>query len=139
MYKVSVGKKTLDNLTISMYKNPRIIFREYVQNATDAIDDTVRVGFLAPGEGRIEITVDKSERRITIEDNGTGISALAFQRKLIDIGNSDKSLTSDRGYRGIGRLCGLAFCKTLIFTSKIVGEKTPAIDTCRGFYFRAKK
>lgn len=127
MYKVSVGKKTLDNLTISMYKNPRIIFREYVQNATDAIDDAVRVGFLAKDEGRIEITIDKSKRQITIEDNGTGISALTFQRKLIDIGNSDKSLANDRGYRGIGRLCGLAFCKTLIFTSTTKGETVKSI------------
>ena len=39
------------------------------------------------------------------------------------LGNSDKSLKTDRGFRGIGRLCGLAYCKTLIFSSKVAGEK----------------
>ena len=41
MFKVVVGKKTLDNLTVSMYKDARIVFREYIQNATDAIDDAM--------------------------------------------------------------------------------------------------
>ena len=134
MKKIIVGGKTLDNLTISMYKNARIIFREYIQNSTDAIDDAVKVGVLRKNDGKITITIDKDERRITIEDNGTGISALNFDSKLLDIGNSDKKKETDRGQRGIGRLCGLAYCKELIFTSTQKGETVKSV-----LKFNAKK
>ncbi len=129
MQKVVVGGKTLDNIAMSMYKEAKIIFREYIQNAVDAIDDAVKVGFLAAGSGEINIFIDKKARQITIEDNGIGVSALNFRSTLIDIGNSDKKLEKDRGYRGIGRFCGLAYCKTLIFTSTRKGESKLSIMT----------
>ena len=132
--KVVVGAGTLDNLTISMYKNARIVFREYIQNSTDSIDNAVKVGILREGEGKITVTIDEDNRNITIEDNGTGISALNFDSKLLDIGNSDKKRETDRGQRGIGRLCGLAYCKTLIFTSTAKGETVKSVLT-----FDAKK
>ena len=114
---VIVGGKILDNIALSMYKEAKVIFREYIQNATDAIDDAVKDGVLAEGDGEINITIDKDARRITIEDNGIGISSLDFKSTLLGIGNSDKKLANNRGYRGIGRFCGLGYCKTLIFTS----------------------
>ncbi|MBE8950903.1 MAG: ATP-binding protein [Quinella sp. 3Q1] len=114
---VTVGGKILDNIALSMYKEAKVIFREYIQNATDAIDDAVKDGVLAEGDGEINITIDKDARRITIEDNGIGISSLDFKSTLLGIGNSDKKLANNRGYRGIGRFCGLGYCKTLIFTS----------------------
>ena len=114
---VIVGGKILDNIALSMYKEAKVIFREYIQNATDAIDDAVKDGVLAEGDGVINITIDKDARRITIEDNGIGISSLDFKSTLLGIGNSDKKLADNRGYRGIGRFCGLGYCKTLIFTS----------------------
>lgn len=122
MQKVVVGGKTLDNIAIAMYKETKNVFREYIQNATDAIDDAVQVGVLQKDEGRIHITIDDKARRIIIMDNGIGVSALNFKSTLIDIGNSDKKLDKDRGYRGIGRFCGLGYCKTLIFTSTRKGE-----------------
>lgn len=122
MQRVVVVGKTLDNITMSMCKKAEIIFHEYIQNSTDAIDDAIQVGALAKEDGKIKITIDKAARRITIEDNGIGVSALNFKSTLLDIGNSDKKLEKDRGYRGIGRFCGLAYCKTLIFTSTRKGE-----------------
>ena len=47
-----------------------------------------------------------------------------------DIANSDKRLGEDKGFRGIGRLCGLAYCKELIFTSKAAGEDVISIMHC---------
>lgn len=38
------------------------------------------------------------------------------------IGNSDKRLETDRGFRGIGRLCGLAYCREARFSSTVKGE-----------------
>lgn len=39
-----------------------------------------------------------------------------------DIANSDKKIGVDKGFRGIGRLCGLAYCRTLVFTTSYAGE-----------------
>lgn len=36
-----VGKNILDNLTTGMYKDSRVIYREYVQNACDQIDKAI--------------------------------------------------------------------------------------------------
>lgn len=45
----------LESLTRGMYDDSKTIFREYVQNACDAIDNAMRDGILQPGEGRIDI------------------------------------------------------------------------------------
>ena len=126
---VVFGGKTLDNIALSMYREAKVIFREYIQNSTDAIDDAVKVGVLAEGEGVINISIDKKARKITIEDNGIGVSVLNFKSTLLDIGNSDKKLETNRGYRGQGRFCGLEYCKTLIFTSTRKGEPKLSIMT----------
>ncbi|MBR1646281.1 MAG: ATP-binding protein, partial [Selenomonadaceae bacterium] len=123
MTEVNLGITLVEIVTSGLYKNSLDIIREYIQNSCDAIDDAVKVGILREGEEKITVIIDEDNRSITIEDNGTGISALTFQKKLSDIGKSDKSLESDRGFRGIGRLGGLAYCKTLIFSSKVAGEK----------------
>ena len=115
------GSNLIENLTTGMYTNSLVIFREYIQNSCDAIDKA-RADFLAADEDKIEITIDRDARRITIEDNGTGISVLDFKATLTSIAASDKSLVNDRGFRGIGRLCGVAYCRELSFTSTARGE-----------------
>ena len=117
-----VGAFTLENLTTGMYVESLVIFREYIQNACDAIDKAVDAGILQEGDGKIEIAIDAAKRRITIADNATGISVLDFKSSLINIAYSDKTLETDRGFRGIGRLCGLAYCRELRFISTARGE-----------------
>ncbi len=117
-----VGVFTLENLTTGMYIDSLVIFREYIQNSCDAIDKARTEKILAEDEDRIEITIDAAARRITIEDNATGIPVLDFKSSLINIAYSDKTLKTDRGFRGIGRLCGLAYCRELRFTSTAKGE-----------------
>ena len=39
-----VGKYTLESLTNGMYSSPMDLYREYIQNAVDSIDDAVRSG-----------------------------------------------------------------------------------------------
>jgi len=41
-----IGKNVIEVLTTGMYEDPRIIFREYVQNAADSIDKAVRMNIL---------------------------------------------------------------------------------------------
>lgn len=124
------GANILDNLTTGMYMDSRIIYREYIQNACDAIDAAVKQGIIASGEGTIEIYTDDSRRDITIRDNGTGIKEIDFVRTLGSIANSEKTLGENKGFRGIGRLCGLAYCQTLIFSAKAKGERIISKMTC---------
>lgn len=122
------GKNILENLTTGMYYDSKVIYREYIQNACDQIDKAVQEGLLnSVDEGSIDIEIDSKQRRITITDNATGISAANFRRQLEDIANSDKVRGVDKGFRGIGRLCGLAYCKTLTFSSTYVGESVRSL------------
>ena len=115
-----------------MYDNPLAIFREYVQNSCDAIDSAMNEGILQTDEGRIDIWLDDDTRTITISDNGTGIKASDFRRVMGNIADSDKRQTESRGFRGIGRLCGMAYCKTVIFTAKFKGENIISRLECNG-------
>jgi molecular chaperone HtpG len=121
-----VGKHTLESLTVGMYADNRIIFREYVQNATDAIDKAIAAGIIK-GEGRIDITIDVKRREIRIRDNGIGIPTQDVYHTLGDIGKSEKSHTEDRGFRGIGRLGGLGYCTELQFITSYQGEDCKTI------------
>jgi len=116
------GANILENLTTGMYKDSKVIFREYIQNSCDSIDKAISIGILEKGEEIIEITIENNNRNISIEDNGTAINQFDFERILKNIADSDKKIGQDKGFRGIGRLAGLAYCETLIFTSKAKGE-----------------
>lgn len=124
------GANIIENLTTGMYKDSKVIYREYIQNSCDQIDKAVASGLLGEGEGKIEIWLDFDQRKITIEDNATGIPASEFVRTLSNIADSDKQLGKNKGFRGIGRLCGLAYCKELVFTSSVKGEDTISIMRC---------
>ncbi|MBD5159107.1 MAG: ATP-binding protein [Ruminococcus sp.] len=125
------GANILENLTTGMYKDSKVIFREYIQNACDQIDKAVELGILtSTDEGRIEIWLDEERRTISIEDNATGIPQADFRKTLADIADSSKKIGEDKGFRGIGRLCGLAYCRELIFTSKAKGENVISVMRC---------
>lgn len=79
------GANLLEILTTGMYQYSQIIFREYIQNSCDAIDKAVSLGILKPGEGKIDIWIDKDKRIISVEDNGTGIFAEEFELTLQSI------------------------------------------------------
>lgn len=117
-----VGKHTLESLTVGMYADNRILFREYVQNATDAIDSAVAIGIIEQQDGRIEITIDNKKKEVRIRDNGTGIRAQDVYHVLGDIGKSVKKHSENRGFRGIGRLGGLGYCTELQFITSYQGE-----------------
>lgn len=125
------GANILENLTTGMYKDSKVIFREYIQNACDQIDKAVEMGILSLiDEGQIEIWLDEDKRTISIEDNATGIPQANFRKTLADIADSSKKIGEDKGFRGIGRLCGLAYCRELIFTSTFKGENVISVMRC---------
>lgn len=126
----TIGKNILDNLTTGMYSDSRVIYREYIQNACDQIDLAVTSGILSSGEGQVDIFIDCPKRYISILDNATGVKAESFVEDLGDIANSNKQIGQNKGFRGIGRLCGLAYCKTLKFKTSYMGENVASIMTC---------
>lgn len=146
MAEYAFGANIIENLTTGMYQDSKVIYREYIQNACDQIDKAEDVGILRQrnengkypdlGEGVVDIWLYPDKRLIAIEDNATGIRANDFRRVLSNIADSDKIMGQDKGFRGIGRLCGLAYCKRLVFTSRWQGEDTVSILTCDALKMR---
>ena len=123
-HKTKIGKNAIETLTLSMYDDHKTIYREYIQNSADAIDNAVKLGLLeTQRNGYIEIDIDSNQKKITIEDNGTGVPIAEAERILKDVAASDKNRSKDKGFRGIGRLAGLAYCKQLIFETSYAGEE----------------
>jgi len=122
-HEVFVGKDVLELLSSSIYVNPLTIFREYVQNATDAIDDAASAGLLVSvAEGRVEINLDHIDRRVVIRDNGIGVSNADFPARMLSFGASTKRGTDARGFRGVGRLSALGYVQKLVFRARAKGD-----------------
>ena len=124
-----VGKYTLESLTNGMYSSPLDLYREYIQNAVDSIDDAVRSGIVDKKNSRIDISVNTETASISIKDNGCGIGKENAERLLVDIAYSKKSRSLSRGFRGIGRLAGLGYCDSLSFITTAQGEAEKTIIT----------
>lgn len=127
--KIIIGKHTLESLTSGMYSDPYVVFREYIQNSVDSIDTAIKSGILKRGEDRIIVQLRPIEQEIIIRDNGTGIACDEAEKTLISIGNSKKTSDLSRGFRGIGRLAALSYCKQLIFQTSFSGESKATIIT----------
>ena len=119
---IVIGKFTLESLTNGMYASCLDLYREYVQNAADSLDEAIELGLIGEQESLIRISIDTRLKRIQIEDNGVGIHASEAGSTLLDIGNSKKIKKSNRGFRGIGRLAGLGYCEKLVFSTSFKGE-----------------
>lgn len=123
-HKSRIGKGLINMLMFQMYGDEKLIYREYVQNARDAINDAVNHGILgAITDGRISITIDSAKRFIEIRDNGIGIPVERVESVLLDIADSNKDGESSAGQFGIGRLVGGYFCKKLSFRTTYKGEE----------------
>ncbi|MCK4761310.1 MAG: ATP-binding protein [Candidatus Aminicenantes bacterium] len=130
MRDIRIGKNVIEALTSGMYEDARFIYREYIQNAADSIDKAVEKGILKEiHEGSIHVTIDKTERKITIEDNGTGIRSDQVPSFLGNIALSEKDGTREKGFRGIGRLGGLGYCDRLVYETSFPGETIKSIMT----------
>lgn len=120
---VVIGKDVLELLSSSMYVDPMSIYREYVQNSADAIDDARSQGVLGPkSKGTVQISFDVPNRTVRIRDNGTGIEKTHFKARMTAFGGSRKRGTKARGFRGVGRLAGIGYCQELIFRTRAAGE-----------------
>lgn len=122
-----IGKDVIESLTLGMYEDCRFIYREYIQNSADQIDKAVIQGLLKKADEGIFINIDSAKKRIEIEDNATGIKQIDVASILQNIAQSTKEKGKDKGFRGIGRLGGLGYCKKLIFETSFNGEAVKSI------------
>src|SRR5258708_15421611 len=88
---IVIGKDILELLAGAMYVDPLSIYREYVQNAVDAIEDAMEAGvYTSTDKPRIDVWIDQKSRSIRIRDNGVGMPRSEFTRRLTSIGASAK-------------------------------------------------
>jgi molecular chaperone HtpG len=118
---IVIGKDILELLSSSMYVDPMTIYREYVQNAADSIDEARAAGLLSE-PGTVSISIYAPTRKVRIIDNGTGIPHSEFANRLTAFGASRKRGKGARGFRGVGRLAGIGYCQELVFRSRVPGE-----------------
>ena len=121
-----IGIDLLKMLMLQLYSNPRCIYREYIQNALDSINEAVKLGILSQEkDGRVSIIITNND--ISIEDNGTGIRSDKAVKILTDIANSVKNGVDTAGQFGVGRLSGGGYCEILEFETTYKGEDVSTI------------
>ena len=114
-----VGSDILSLIIAGMYDNPLAIYREYIQNAADAL---ATAGDAA--NGKVEIDINLPALRVRIRDNGPGLSHEAAVQALLPIGCSQKQRRIERGFRGVGRLSGLAFAESVTFLTRAQSDQS---------------
>lgn len=117
-----IGKNILEILTEGMYEDSRIIYREYIQNAADQIAIARKKNSFPDEKLEINISIDPNKRNIIIADNANGIPRADVEKRLADIAASEKVQGEQMGFRGIGRLGGIGYCKELRFVTSYAGE-----------------
>jgi hypothetical protein len=122
-----IGHQMLDIITSGMYDDPLMIYREYIQNSVDSIDIAVRDGMIRLDEAAISILISGQNRTVCIEDNGVGLPEFMAGKVLLYLGCSPKVGTEQRGFRGIGRLGGLAYCDLLRFETRSSGKEKVSV------------
>jgi hypothetical protein len=107
-------------LSEDLYPRKLEIIREYIQNASDAIDVYSEIADLEDHwEPAIKISVQG--RSLLIFDTGIGMDGDAIQ-KLKRIAYSEKRQGEEAGYKGIGRLAGIAVADKLKISSTSYGD-----------------
>ena len=133
------SKKLLDLMINSIYTHKEIFLRELISNASDALDKLYFRSLTDSGvkmskdDFEIFIDIDKEERKITISDNGIGMSAEELENNLGVIAKSDsqkfKSENKDEnidiiGQFGVGFYSAFMVSKNVKVISKAYGTDT---------------
>lgn len=144
------SKKLLDMMIHSIYTHKEIFLRELISNASDAIDklyyksltdDTVG---LNRADFKIDISIDKDARTLTISDNGIGMTAEELEGNLGTIAKSGsldfKQNNTDEnaddieviGQFGVGFYSSFMVSDEVAVLSKAFGSDTAFLWTSQG-------
>lgn len=123
-YKCNIGKGILKICMGDNYTDATVVFREYVQNAIDAIYQAESLGIISNTDNYVSI--DTNSGNVQIMDRGIGVKSEEIGPVLVDLGNSTKS-TSDIGQYGIGRLSGANWCDRIKFETSYRGEDVRSV------------
>ena len=98
----------------SLYSTAGEAFKEYTTNAVDAIDER------GISNGLVNITVNPTQRWVSVYDNGVGISYGRLKESFSLVGESAKEFAkTQKGEKGIGNLAYLRLkANKLIFISR---------------------
>lgn len=110
-----------------MYGERKNAIREYVQNSFDGIQAAIEAGVLRKGAGKVSLTLSPNKKNLVIYDNGIGLPQRIAVNTLTAVGASRKERGRQAGFRGIGRLAGIAFTKTLRFRTKAAGDEVETV------------
>lgn len=110
-----------------MYGERKNAIREYVQNSFDGIQAAIELGILQRKAGKVSLTLSPDRADLVIYDNGAGLPHRIAVNTLTAVGASRKERGKQAGFRGIGRLAGIAFSKTLRFRTKATGDELETI------------
>lgn len=106
-----VGASILNIITESLYDKPIVVFREYVQNSADSLSSVLT----EDNEEDLYNYIWTKDNNLYFLDNGAGIKSDDFLSKMESIAFSSKEKSFNIGYKGIGRLSGISYCKKLHF------------------------
>lgn len=108
-------------LSEDLYPRKLEIIREYIQNASDALDDFIKVAEYLQDRSEPQIKISIQGRSLLIFDNGIGMDEEEIA-KLKRIAYSEKRMGEEAGYKGIGRLAGIAVANKLKISSTSYGD-----------------
>jgi molecular chaperone HtpG len=126
----SESKRLLDLMVNSIYTHKEIFLREIISNASDAIDKLCYISLTDDKVGlnrddfKIEITVDREKRTLTISDNGIGMTAEELESNLGVIAKSGslqfkKDMTEKKEDIDIIGQFGVGFYSAFMVAAKV--------------------
>ncbi|WP_217939756.1 ATP-binding protein [Duncaniella muris] len=122
-YKSTVGKDQMRQYMGGLYENSMVIYREYLQNACDAVELALKAGLIPNRkQANIAVVIDQYNKTITIRDVGIGVDREHIGPYLVDVASSPKYNKKLVGRHGIGRLNGANYCDAIIYETSAAGE-----------------
>ncbi len=103
-----IGIMLLESITQGLYRDPKNVIREYIQNEYDA--------------GATKIKIETHADMIIITGNSPGMLKSDIN-KATDIGISHKEDSISVGFRGIGIWSGISICEEIVIFTKRKGEE----------------
>ncbi len=141
------SKRLLDLMINSIYTNKEIFLRELISNASDAIDKlyyrslTDQKIKLNRSDFKIEVSIDKEKRLITIEDNGCGMTEEELDKNLGTIAKSGSLAFKEENEKKddvdiIGQF-GVGFYSSFMVSDLVIVE-SKSVDSDKAYKWSSK-